>query len=186
MPTPNRTSYAGEVEPHHPSSEPPADSDAGEVNDQDAELRCDPEREAQALGNVLCNASVFTPGGAEICLRRFVNGEVLRAEVIDCGAGIAAEDLPRVFEPFEQRAVPPGASARRRGIGIDNRQGRFRGARRLYQGSQRRLGARDHRVPCVASRQWRRLSFLGSRSRATHCAAHQCVRCISKEPLNNL
>lgn len=89
-----------------------------EINDRDAELCCDPERVAQALGNVLCNASAFTPDGAEICLRVFVDGEVLRAEVIDCGAGIAAEDLPHVFEPFERRAVPPGRAPVGAGLGL--------------------------------------------------------------------
>jgi signal transduction histidine kinase len=89
-----------------------------EVNDRDAELRCDPERVAQALGNVLCNASAFTPDGAEIRLRVYVDGDVLRAEVVDCGAGIAAEDLPHVFEPFERRAVPPGRAPVGAGLGL--------------------------------------------------------------------
>lgn len=89
-----------------------------EVNDRDAELLCDPERVAQALSNVLCNASAFTPDGAEICLRVFVDGDVLRAEVIDCGAGISAEDLPHVFAPFERRAVGPGRAPAGAGLGL--------------------------------------------------------------------
>lgn len=89
-----------------------------EVNDRDTVLCCDPERVAQALGNVLCNASAFTPDGEEICLRVFTEGTVLRAEVIDCGAGIAAEDLPHVFEPFERRAVPPGRAPVGAGLGL--------------------------------------------------------------------
>lgn len=89
-----------------------------EVNDRDAELLCDPERVAQALSNILCNASAFTPDGAEICLRVFVDGDVLRAEVIDCGAGISAEDLPHVFEPFERRAVGPGRAPSGAGLGL--------------------------------------------------------------------
>ncbi|QJE02529.1 PAS domain-containing sensor histidine kinase [Massilia forsythiae] len=89
-----------------------------EVNDRDASLRCDPERVAQALGNVLRNASAFTPDGEEICLRVFVEGDVLRVEVVDCGAGIAAEDLPHVFEPFERRAVAPGRAPEGAGLGL--------------------------------------------------------------------
>jgi len=89
-----------------------------EVNDRDAKLRCDPERVGQALGNVLCNASAFAPDGAEICLRVFIEGAMLRAEVIDCGAGISAEDLPHVFEPFERRAVAPGRAPVGAGLGL--------------------------------------------------------------------
>jgi len=89
-----------------------------EVNDRDAELHCDPERVAQALGNVLCNASAFTPDGEQICLHIYVDGDLLRAEVVDCGAGIAAEDLPHVFEPFERRAVPPGRAPVGAGLGL--------------------------------------------------------------------
>jgi signal transduction histidine kinase len=89
-----------------------------EVNDREAILRCDPERVAQALGNVLRNASAFTPDGAEIFLRVFVEGDMLRAEVVDSGAGIAAEDLPHVFDPFERRAVAPGRAAEGAGLGL--------------------------------------------------------------------
>jgi signal transduction histidine kinase len=89
-----------------------------QVNDRDAKLRCDPERVGQALGNVLSNASAFTPDGAEICLRVFIEGDVLRAEVVDCGAGISAEDLPHVFEPFERRAVAPGRAPVGAGLGL--------------------------------------------------------------------
>jgi len=89
-----------------------------EVDNADAELMCDPERVAQALGNVLCNASAFTPDGEEICLRVFIEGNVLRAEVIDCGAGIAAEDLQHIFEPFERRALAPGRAPVGAGLGL--------------------------------------------------------------------
>jgi len=89
-----------------------------EISDRDAALCCDPERVAQALGNVLCNASAFTPDGAEICLRVFVDDDMLRAVVIDYGAGIAAEDLPHIFEPFERRAVPPGRAPVGAGLGL--------------------------------------------------------------------
>ncbi|MEM8513694.1 signal transduction histidine kinase [Massilia sp. MP_M2] len=89
-----------------------------EVDQPDAELLCDPERVAQALGNVLCNASAFTPDGEEICLRVFIEGNVLRAEVIDCGMGIAAQDLQHIFEPFERRALAPGRAPVGAGLGL--------------------------------------------------------------------
>lgn len=48
----------------------------------------------------------------------FVENDVLRVEVVDCGAGIAAEDLPHVFEPFEHRAVAPGRAPEGAGLGL--------------------------------------------------------------------
>jgi signal transduction histidine kinase len=89
-----------------------------EIDDSTAELHCDPERVAQALGNVLCNASAFTPDGEEICLHMFIEGNMLRAEVIDCGAGIAAEDLAHIFKPFERRALAPGRAPEGAGLGL--------------------------------------------------------------------
>jgi signal transduction histidine kinase len=43
-----------------------------EIDDSTAELHCDPERIAQALRNVLFNASAFTPDGEEICSQMFI------------------------------------------------------------------------------------------------------------------
>jgi signal transduction histidine kinase len=81
-------------------------------------LCCDPERVAQALGNVLSNASAFTPDGAEFSLRVITEGNVLRLEVADSGAGIAPEDLAHVFDPFQRRAVAPGRAAVGAGLGL--------------------------------------------------------------------
>jgi len=81
-------------------------------------LCCDPERVAQALSNVLANASAFTPDGEAFSLRVFVHGKVLLLEVVDCGAGIAQTDLAHVFEPFERRAVAPGRSPVGAGLGL--------------------------------------------------------------------
>jgi signal transduction histidine kinase len=88
------------------------------VDDLDAKLYCDPERVAQALGNVLSNASAFTPDGEKICLRVVIEGNVLRADVIDHGAGIKPEDLPHIFEPFERRALAPGRAPVGAGLGL--------------------------------------------------------------------
>jgi two-component system, sensor histidine kinase RegB len=54
-------------------------------------------RSAQAL---VRNALQASPGGAEVLLRVEATSESLRLEVQDTGAGISAEMLPRVGEPF--------------------------------------------------------------------------------------
>jgi signal transduction histidine kinase len=81
-------------------------------------LHCDPERVAQALGNVLSNASAFTPDGEAFHLRAYVTEDVLVLEVADAGTGIAAADLQHVFEPFQRRAVAPGRAAVGAGLGL--------------------------------------------------------------------
>ena len=66
----------------------------------------DPVRLAQALVNYFGNAVKFTECG-QIAVRGRVVEEtareyLVRIEVVDTGVGIAAAQLPRLFEPFEQ------------------------------------------------------------------------------------
>ena len=60
----------------------------------------DPTRISQVLSNLLENAITHTPqdGGIAVSARR--TGGVLEVAVADTGAGIAPEDLPRLFERF--------------------------------------------------------------------------------------
>jgi PAS domain S-box-containing protein len=65
-------------------------------------VRADPDRLQQVLWNLLANAVKFTPvgGRVEVAARR--NARSVSLTVADTGAGIAAEDLPYVFQRFWQ------------------------------------------------------------------------------------
>ncbi len=66
----------------------------------------DPGRLAQAIGNVLANAVKYSPQQGEIVVRVYAEGDEAVAAVRDYGAGIAPEDLPRVFTRFTEGGVP--------------------------------------------------------------------------------
>ncbi|MEU2284099.1 ATP-binding protein [Streptomyces sp. NPDC013178] len=63
-------------------------------------LDADPVRLRQALGNLVTNAVRHTPPEGTVTLTARSDGEQVVLEVADTGTGIAAEDLPHVFERF--------------------------------------------------------------------------------------
>lgn len=62
----------------------------------------DPERLRQMLGALVDNAIRHTPAGGSITLAGTATDGVVRFDVRDSGPGVAAEDLPHVFERFYQ------------------------------------------------------------------------------------
>jgi PAS domain S-box-containing protein len=75
-------------------------------------------RLAQVLGNLLNNASKYSPARSTIRVEvAFVDGHV-RVAVVDQGAGIAAEFLPHVFDLFSQSARSLDRSEGGLGIGL--------------------------------------------------------------------
>jgi signal transduction histidine kinase len=72
------------------------------------------------VGNLLDNALKFTPAGGRITLgAAHAAGRVL-VSVADSGAGIAAADLPRLFDRLYQSrsSVAPASSEEGKGLGL--------------------------------------------------------------------
>jgi len=82
------------------------------------EVYWDLDRINEVLGNLLSNAFKFTPhgGSVELAVER-VDGGVLM-EVRDTGAGIPAEQLPRIFEKFYQADNQRAARGSGSGLGL--------------------------------------------------------------------
>jgi PAS domain S-box-containing protein len=79
-------------------------------------LDADPVRLAQVFANLLDNAAKFTERGGHIRLSASRDGTVVSVHVQDSGIGIAAEQLPSVFELFAQ--LPAAPQRVRSGLGI--------------------------------------------------------------------
>jgi signal transduction histidine kinase len=63
----------------------------------------DPSRFKQILYNYLSNAVKFTGEGGQVAVRVAAEGEdMFRLEVEDTGMGIAAEEIPQLFQEFQQ------------------------------------------------------------------------------------
>lgn len=70
--------------------------------DLPAEVRWDPERINEVLGNLLSNAFKFTPSGGRVSLEVDRLGDGVTMRVKDTGAGIPATEVAYVFEKFYQ------------------------------------------------------------------------------------
>ncbi|HEX6748839.1 MAG TPA: HAMP domain-containing sensor histidine kinase [Longimicrobium sp.] len=79
------------------------------------EVMADERRVAQVLQNLVGNALAYTPAGGEVTLSAELRGDEVRVSVRDTGRGIAAADLPRVFDRFWRAADARGKGA---GLGL--------------------------------------------------------------------
>jgi signal transduction histidine kinase len=84
--------------------------------DGPAMLRADERKFKQVVVNLLSNAVKFTPPGGcvTVSASRLDSGVALA--VTDTGIGIAASDLPRIFDAFQQ--IRSSGEARHEGTGL--------------------------------------------------------------------
>ena len=78
-------------------------------------LNVDPDRLAQALGNIIHNAIRYTPSGGKIVVQVFADESEFHFIVADSGPGISPDEQSLIFEPFQR-----GSTARRfpQGMGL--------------------------------------------------------------------
>ena len=88
------------------------------VADDDTLVRLDPRLTAAALAHLLENAARYSPDGSSITVTTRVSDEDLSIAVRDRGAGIAAADLPRLFDRFYRGAQSRTVSGTGMGLSI--------------------------------------------------------------------
>lgn len=69
---------------------------------EDLLFRADRRRVRQILLNLLSNAVKFTPTGGQVTLRVWIDQEKAFLQVEDTGIGIAADQMPLLFQKFQQ------------------------------------------------------------------------------------
>jgi signal transduction histidine kinase len=74
----------------------------------------DPDRIEQVVENLFANALQYTPPGGHIELRAEGDGDAIVLSVVDSGQGIAADQVPFVFDRFykadpSRRRIAPGS-----------------------------------------------------------------------------
>ena len=69
----------------------------------------------KVVGNLLSNAIKYTDTGGKVQARLHRKGSQIELEVADTGPGIAASDLPHVFEPFYRTGNAKGIGS---GVGL--------------------------------------------------------------------
>ncbi len=78
----------------------------------------DPQRIVQVLTNLVDNAIKFTAPAGEVRIQAFIQEDVLVTRVIDTGEGIAPDDLPKLFQRFQQADMSSTRKAGGTGLGL--------------------------------------------------------------------
>jgi PAS domain S-box-containing protein len=82
------------------------------------ELRLDKDKFVAVIVNLLGNAAKYTPSGGHVTLRVKLEEVQLQVTIEDSGVGIAAEEIPRVFEKFFRSADPRVQNETGTGLGL--------------------------------------------------------------------
>jgi signal transduction histidine kinase len=78
----------------------------------------DPEKTETIVANLVSNALKYSPGGGDIVCELEIAGDEAAVSVTDQGIGIAADDLPRLFQRFGRLERPETANIDGTGLGL--------------------------------------------------------------------
>lgn len=81
-------------------------------------VRGDAFRLRQAMDNILSNAIKYTPGGGSVRISAGERGGHVVVDFADTGIGIAAEDIPRIFDPYFRARAARESSTPGTGLGM--------------------------------------------------------------------
>ena len=91
---------------------------ATEVAPETGTLLADERKIRQVLLNLLSNAVKFTPDGGRVGVSCRRDGGEVEVSVRDTGIGIGPEDLPKIFEEFQQVGGPSERAHEGTGLGL--------------------------------------------------------------------
>jgi PAS domain S-box-containing protein len=91
---------------------------ATDIDNVPETIIADDRKLKQVLYNLLSNAVKFTPDGGSVRLRADTDDGFLRITVEDSGIGLKAEDLERIFKPFEQADASISRKYQGTGLGL--------------------------------------------------------------------
>ncbi|MDF5707342.1 MAG: GAF domain-containing sensor histidine kinase [Nostoc sp. S4] len=89
-----------------------------QINPERDRFTADAERVEQILWNLLTNAIKFTPESGNVTLRLWVEDDTAIFQVEDTGIGIPEEQLPLLFEKFQQLDTPYRRRYEGTGLGL--------------------------------------------------------------------
>ncbi|HMO02683.1 MAG TPA: ATP-binding protein [Oligoflexia bacterium] len=73
-----------------------------EGSDDSSAFLADPKHASQIIINLLSNAIKYTPNGGKVAVRIYKNKEEIKISIEDNGVGISANQLSKLFNPFER------------------------------------------------------------------------------------
>lgn len=91
-----------------------------EVEDAEIAVEADERQIKQVLVNLLSNAIKFTPDGGtvRVSARKGPDRDLIEISIEDSGIGIKPEDIPRLFQPFQQLGSPYNKKYKGTGLGL--------------------------------------------------------------------
>jgi len=89
-----------------------------EIDEKIGNIVADERKIKQIMFNLLGNAFKFTPDGGKVTVTARLEGDYIEVSVEDTGIGIAKEDIPKLFQPFQQLESPLTKKYEGTGLGL--------------------------------------------------------------------